>query len=97
MAKSIYRTRHHYWPILLGYYLSHFIAIGLIFMQIYFMNNLLDDQFWTQGFSIFETFLESPVTRSDSLSLLFPYTIKVNHNHNKDALEQSFDEYYFIL
>ena len=97
MAKSIYHTRHHYWPILLGYYLSHFIAIGLIFMQIYFMNNLLDDQFWTQGFSIFETFLESPVTRSDSLSLLFPYTIKVNYNHNKNVLEQSFDEYYFIL
>ena len=61
-----------------GYYLSHLSAIGLVFVQIYFMNDLLDDQFWAQGFTIFETFLESPVTRSDSLSLLFPYTIKVN-------------------
>ena len=77
MAKSIHHTRH-YWPIFLGYYLSHVSAIGLVFVQIYFMNDLLDDQFWAQGFTIFETFLESPVTRSDSLSLLFPYTIKVN-------------------
>ena len=71
MAKSIHHTRHHYWPIFLGYYLSHVSAIGLVFVQIYFMNDLLDDQFWAQGFTIFETFLESPVTIGSKRYCLF--------------------------
>ena len=72
MAKSIHHTRH-YWPIFLGYYLSHVSAIGLVFVQIYFMNDLLDDQFWAQGFTIFETFLESPVTKSEFFTFISIY------------------------
>ena len=70
-------ARRHYWNLLLGYFLSHFVAIGFIFLQVFFMNIILDNQLWSQGFGIFETFVESPVTRNDSLALLFPYTIKV--------------------
>ena len=77
IATQIFKARCHFKNLVLSYFIGHVCAATNVFIQMYMINYLLENIFWIQRFSIFETFVQPHFMRSDPLAMFFPYEIEV--------------------
>ena len=77
VAMYIYQSRCHFKHLPIGYFLSHLFGCVILIVELFAMDFVLNYELSGRNFQIFDTFSQPPIHRNDSLSLLFPYQIKV--------------------